>query len=281
MKKKRLIMLLLQMCLIIGFAFSFYTYVQKEIQPTDVFVFTQDIADLNTEITANHVKRVQVPAKAVTKDFAKDPSDIIGKYLITKSFNGQYVYKSQLVDKENIDPFDSMDLSKLRKISLPINYIDGFAGNIKRGDKIDLVFTGEGTIRNNQGSQEKFNYSKVFMHDIMVYSVNTEDGYKYVDRSKYSLSEIGANEGESIDVDTSSDEIAVLTVAVTLEQAEEIEARIKKGSVRYLGRFDESETYETMGYVIGNYSKVFSGTADAETGAAEVKEDSFQEKISN
>lgn len=280
MKKKRLIILVLQVCLIIGFAFSFYTYVQKEIQPIDVFVFNGNIEDVNSEITLSHIKKVSVPAKAVTTEFARDPKEIVGKYLTTKAFKGQYIYSKQLVDKESIDPFESMDLSELRKISLPISYLDGFAGNVSRGDKIDLVFTGEGTLKNNQGSQDKYNYSKVFLQDVMVYSVATKDGYKFVDHSRFAPGEVNSSDGEKIDIEASSDEIAVITLAVSLQQAEEIEARMSKGKVRFIGRFDNSETYETLGYVLGDYAKIFSGQASAETGKIEIVEDTF-EKISD
>lgn len=280
MKKKRLMILVLQVCLIIGFAFSFYTYVQKEIQPTEVYVFNSTIEDINTEIQAKHIKKVTVPAKAVTSDFAKDAKDIVGKYVTTKVYKGQYVYSNQLIERENIDPFESMDLSSLRKISLPINYEDGLAGNIKRGDKIDLIFTGEGTIRNDQGSQDKYNYSKVFLQDISVYSVTTKDGYKFIDHSTYVQGYIGNENAQEIDIDAVSDELAVITLAVTLEQAEEIEARMSKGKVRLLGRFENSESYETLGYVLGDYAKIFSGNANAETGRVTIVEDTF-EKIND
>ena len=280
MKKKRLMILVLQVCLIIGFAFSFYTYVQKEIQPTEVYVFNSTIEDINTEIQAKHIKKVTVPAKAVTSDFAKDAKDIVGKYVTTKVYKGQYVYSNQLIERENIDPFESMDLSSLRKISLPINYEDGLAGNIKRGDKIDLMFTGEGTIRNDQGSQDKYNYSKVFLQDISVYSVTTKDGYKFIDHSTYVQGYVGNENAQEIDIDAVSDELAVITLAVTLEQAEEIEARMSKGKVRLLGRFENSESYETLGYVLGDYAKIFSGNANAETGRVTIVEDTF-EKIND
>mgnify|MGYP001019288624 CR=1 FL=1 len=279
MRKKRLIILVLQVCLIIGFAFSFYTYVQKEIQPTEVYVFNSTIEDVNTEIQAKHIKKVTVPAKAVTSDFARDAKDIVGKFVTTKVYKGQYVYSNQLVEKENIDPFESMDLSQLRKISLPINYEDGFAGNVKRGDRIDLIFTGEGTVASNSGSQTKYNYSKVFLQDIPVYSVTTKDGYKFVDHSEYPQGYVGDENGQQIDIEASSDELAVITLAVTLEQAEEIQTRMSKGTVGFLGRFEDSESYETLGYVLGDYTKIFSGNANAETGRVTIVEDTF-EKIS-
>lgn len=259
MKKKKTMILILQILLVIGFGFSFITYVKNEVQPTEVYVFSKDLPT-NTEITAEHLKKVVIPAKAVTPDFVRSSKDIIGKCINTKVYEGQYVISKVLTDKKNIDPFESIDLTKLRKISLPINFVDGLAGNIKRGDKVDLLFVGKGKKDNKE-----FVYSKVFLQGVYVYNVNTEDGFKFEDHSNVVKGQTGANGGEKIDTSVSSDRIASITLAVTLDQAEELMARLKTGEVRLLGRFDNSKSYNTLGYIIGDYSKIFTGGGNAET----------------
>jgi pilus assembly protein CpaB len=273
LKKKRLAIMGLQMALIAGFSVSFYQYVQNEVEPVEVYVFNKDLP-VNAKITKDDITKVTVPAKAVTSDFALNGKDIVGKYVTTKAFKNQFVYKKQLVEKGKVDPFDSMDMSKLRKISLPINYVDGFAGNIKRGDKVDLLFTGEGVKKTADGEQT-FKYSKVFLQNVYVYNVATEEGYKFVDHSHLTKDEVAGakSSGEKIDTSGNTSEIGVVTLAVTLDQAEEIATRLKAGEVRLLGRFEDSQSYETLGYVLGDFGKVFSEKVNAETSRATINED--------
>lgn len=272
MKKKKTIIMVLQFLLIVVFWFSFQTFVKNEVQPVDAFIFSRDIVDINTQITANDFKKVSVPAKAITTKFALNPDEIIGKYLVTKVSEGQYVYNAQLEDREDINVFDSIDLSNLRKVSLPISYVDGLAGNVKKGDKVDLVFTGEGTKKGVSGNDETFKYSKVFMQDILVFGVSTGDGYKFLDHSDLLYGETTANNGETIDVEANSDELEVITLAVTVEQVEEIQTRASAGNVKVVGRFETSEDQQTLGYVLGDYEKVFTGHANAETGRTQISE---------
>lgn len=274
MKKKRGLMIGAQVALVVGFSFSFYQYVQNEVQPKEVYVFNKDLP-VNTQVTKADLTKVTVPAQAITTDFALSGKDIVGKYVTTKTFANQFVYKQQLVEKDKVDPFDSMDMSKLRKISLPVNYLDTFAGDIERGDQVDIVFTGEGVKKTAQGDST-FKYSKVFLQNVYVYNVATDDGYKFTGHAHKSKGDGGGS--EKIDTSADNGEIAVVTVAVTLDQAEEITARLKSGDVRLLGRFDENQSYETLGYVIGDFGKVFTEKANAETSRATINEDNqFQE----
>lgn len=268
MKKKRLLVIGLQSALVVGFSFTFYQYVQNEVQPREVYVYNKDL-DVNTLVSKNDLAKVTVPAKAVTKDFALDVKDIVGKYVTTKTFANTFVYEKQLVEIDEVNPFDSMDMSTLRKISLPIDYINGFGGDIKNGDKVDLVFTGEGTkVENDQ--EKAFKYSKVFLQNVYVFGVSTEDGKEYVKPAETNEYE----EGEKIDTSANNGEIAVVTLAVTLEQAEEINARLSSGEVKLLGRFDDNKSYETLGFVLGEFGKVYAEKANAETGRATINEDS-------
>lgn len=277
MKKKRIIVLALQIVVILISVFLIMNYTNSLIKPTEVFVYTRDIADVSQPLKASDIKKVKVPASAVSKDFAKNEKDIIGKHVDSKVKAGQYVYKSQLIDYEEVDVFATMDLSKYRKISLPISYVDGFSGNIKRGDKIDLVYIGRGTkeatkdgISSEGGS---FTYAKVFLQDVLVYSVNRADGYKFVDHSQV-VPGYG-EDNETIDVVEDPGSLDIITLAVTLEQAEEIEARMNAGQIRFLGRFDDSKSYNTLGYVLGNYDKIHSGPGFAETDNLMIEEDDF------
>lgn len=272
MKRRRTLILALQLCLVIVTAFSFITYVQKEVQPVTVYMFSRDLA-VNDQITEADIKEVSVPAKAVTSEFALKKDDIVGKYAGAKVFANTFVYKKQLLEKGKVDPFESMDLSKLRKISLPINYVEGFGGNIKRGDRVDLIFTGSGKSKDANGNEQQFQYSKVFLQDVLVYNVTTSDGTPYVDQTTQNAPNNQNNVGgEKIDTTANSSDLAVVTLAVTLDQAEEITARMNAGSIRLVARFDEHQSYETLGFVLGEYSKIFTAPANVETGRATINQ---------
>lgn len=268
MKKKKIVILILQMILILISVFAFNRYTREQIKPVEAYIYSGDINDLSKILTEDDIKSVTIPKSAITTNFALNKEDILNKCVDSKVKKGQYIYINQLVKPEEVDIFNFLDLSKYRKISLPISFVDSFSGNIKKGDKVDLVYTGEGTksSEDSYSGEEDFMYSKVFMQDVLVYSVNTDEGYKYMDYSECLSDDIEANEKQ---------EIKIITLAVTLEQAEEIEARTNTGKVRFLGRFADSKSYNTLGYVLGDYQQIFSGRGFAETDRAIIEEDDF------
>lgn len=276
MKKKRRIVLLIQIILVVLSVFLLIQYTNKQVELTDVYVYSRDINDVSDKLTKEDVKKVSIPITAISKDFALKEEEIVGKHVDSKVRAGQYVYKNQLIELDEVDVFETMDLSEYRKISLPISFVDGFAGNIKRGDRVDLVYTGEGLKVDEESLEDKeYKYSKVFMQDVLVYSVNTDDGFKFVDRSQYTPNAFDEDEEEEID----DSEIATITLAVTLEQAEEIEVRTNAGIVRFLGRFNESESYETLGYTIGEYDEIQSGQGCGEVEIEKNIEENTEEEI--
>lgn len=245
-----------------GFAVLFvggvYLYTQNQIKPTTAYEFSRDIP-VNTKIEATDLKEVKVPKSAITDKMVLNPDEILGKYNNTKVYEGEYVIKNNLVDKKDIDPFESMDLTKYRLITIPANYESALGGNIKRGDSIDLIYVGQVS----KGNKE-FSYSKTIMKNVLVYSTNTDDGYKYVNKAE----NVKGETYDSSQDDTTSEQtgdLGSITLAVTLQQAEEISSRMKTGSIQIVGRFDESQDYNTSGYVNGDYAKVFSGKGNAET----------------
>lgn len=282
MKKKRTLILLLQLALVIGFSFSFYSYVQNEVKDTPVLVYERDLnvgeqADVRiVEIPASGIQKNMLTVSDLVKEMGAKKSvseEKVIEYAETLFVNrdvkaGHYIYDDELVEEGKIDPFETMDLSRYRKVSLPISYVDGFGGNIKRGDRIDLIYTGQGeTVKG--ASMANFQYSKVFLQNVLVYSVTTGNGYEFVDHS-YKVE--GQMSGEDISVDGEAEELAVITLAVTLDQAEEIEARKASGSISFVARFDEHESYQTLGYVIGDYDKIPTGKMSAETDKATIND---------
>lgn len=258
MKGKKIGMMLLQATGVLVFASGFYVYTQNQIEPVDVYQFNRDIAP-NTKISESDLIQVKIPKQAVNQTFELQPKDIVGKYNSTKVFKNEYVIKDNIVKKEKIDPFESIDLTKMRKVSIPVTYSEGLGGNIKRGDRIDLVYVG-----NETKDDKKFSYSKTFMTDVLIYTATTEDGYEYRDRSANVKGEQAKQEGKELETTEDTGELAQIILAVTLDQAEEITARLKTGEIRIVGRFNDSQNYDSSGYIQGDFSKVFSGEGMAE-----------------
>lgn len=273
MKRKLFIVLFVQLLVIVAAGFAFWQFSQKQVEPTKVFVFNKDLK-VNSAVEIGDFTVVEVPKRAVTKDFlfASEANQMVeemeGNMFVSRDVkSGEYVYKSDISAEGDVDEFLSMDLSKLRKFSFPINYSTAFGGNISRGDLVDLVFTGDGTAQVEGMSDSNFQYSKVFMQGVKVYNVTTSDGYPFKDHSDFVFKENSIEDQEGM-ATLNNEPIAVVTLAVTLDQAEELTARMKAGHVRLIGGLGSEESYETLGYVIGDYEKVFTGNVNAETGRA-------------
>lgn len=259
MKGKKIAMMLLQATGVLVFSGGFYVYTQKQIEPVKVYQFSRDIAP-NTQISASDLIEVEIPEKAVNSTFELSMDDIIGKYNSTKVYKNEYVVKPNIVSKDNVDPFESLDLSKLRKVSIPVTYSEGIGGNVKRGDRIDLIYVGQ-----ESKDGKSYSYSKTFMSDVLVYAATTSEGFEYRDRTQNVKGEQAVEEGKELEAQADTGELAQLILAVTLDQAEEIQARMKTGNIRVAGQFNKSEEYDTSGYIHGDFSKVFSGEGIAES----------------
>jgi len=264
MKGKKIAMMLLQASGVILFAGGFYVYTQNQIEPVKLYQFSRDISP-NTKISESDLVQVEIPEKAVNPTFELNPRQIVGKYNSTKVFKNEYVMKDNIVKKEDVDPFESIDLTKMRKVSIPVSYSEGIGGNVKRGDRIDLVYVGNGSKKDANGSGGAFSYSKTFMSDVLVYAATTADGFEYRDRTENIKGDQAKEEGKELETQEDTGELSQLILAVTLDQAEEITTRLKTGEIRVVGRFNDSQNYDSSGYIQGDFSKVFSGEGVAES----------------
>lgn len=259
MKGKKVATMFLQGSAVILFAGGGYVYTQNQIEPVTAYQFNRDIAP-NTQISESDLSKVEVPKKGVNPTLVLDTKEIIGKYNSTKVFQSEFVIKSNLVEKENIDPFESIDLTKLRQISIPVSYSEALGGAIKKGDRLDLVYIGTASKDNKE-----FSYSKTFMNDVLVYATTTEEGFEYKDRTQNVKGEVGNIEGQDLSSGgQDTGKLAQVTLAVTLDQAEEITARLQTGKISIIGRFLDSQSYDSAGYIQGDFQKIFSGEGVAE-----------------
>lgn len=245
MKKMKLTSILIQGGLLIAFAGGFYYVTQTQVKPTNVYTFSRDIS-ANTVLTEGDLVKKAVPKDAVTKNMVTNKSDIVGKAISTKAFPGEYVVNQMLIAPKDIDAFSKMDLSTYRKISIPVDMKEAVGGNLKKGDKVDLTYTSK--IDTND---KDYTYAKTFMQDVIVYNVVDENGRKYVDQTEGNTN-LTNEQGEV----SETAPLKVVTLAVTPQQAEEIQARLQNGKVKILGRFDASTNTSTPGYTIGDHGQI-------------------------
>ena len=260
-------MTLIWLAAAVGFiVWSFYAR-EQALSPVTVYRIAQEIP-LNSKIGLSDFVEVEVPGDAATPDMITDPEEVVelGLHASTRLLPGQYAVKGMFVTVDNVDPFETIDLTGLRQVTIPAGYVDALGGNIRRGDTIDLVYVGSG-FKQDGGVNDEYIYARTFAQDVLVHSVTTNKGFRYepttdrlegqaVARTEEELEQVeGVNTGD----------IAHVTLAVDSALAEEINARLAKGEIRIIGRFNESETSDTTGFVIGEFDRSFTGQGNPET----------------
>lgn len=258
-KSKKIILTIVQFILVAAFCIGLFVVQKMQMNPEKVYTITQEIP-LGTKVVESDLKAITIPHSAVQKGMIKNAKSAVGKYAATNLYVSSYAMNSMFIEKDEVDPFEGEDLDKLRKISIPIEYADALGGNVKYGDRVDLAYVGQ-----KDGGQEsgEYTYSKTFIQNVLVFSVTTEDGYKYNDRTQRVEGEV--TEGDATETNESTGTMKTITLAVTPAQAEEITARKKSGVIQIIGRFTESDEEQTPGYVIGDYKSFFTGEGQAET----------------
>lgn len=285
MKNKKVLITVFFQLIIVGvLGFLIYTYVNTQIQPVTVYQYKEKTL-VNTVIDETILKK-NLETKIIAKrDFTPNmvvsKEELIGKAVNTTLYPNQLVYKEYLIEQENINIFETMDLSGYRKVALPIEYLSSFGGNLKPGDKVDLFFVGKGSKTDERGNNVPFNYSKQFLPEVLVYKVLTNDGYRFNDHSHLAIGE-NVNEVETVKLDGSNlyeGELGMMVLLVSPEELEELYVRLATGVVKVAGRFEDSKTVETVGFVSGEYEKLFLGNGNAETSRTDVAEDTFEEPV--
>lgn len=290
--KKKMTILVMQLFALIIFVISYKSYTDSVIKPVQVYKYSRTILE-GTKIEEKDLILTEVAINTYSSNMivASDISSVIGKYTTTKVYQDTLCYAAHFGDLDNSNSmFTTLDLTNARLLALTVNMSD-VAAFLEPGDKIDLMFTanGEATIINMNGtsieessesgesasesaeeSSESFVYTKTFLQEVIVYDVLNGDGFKYVNRADRYPGQLTTK----IDgVDTTlvdNGQMAYLLLIVSPEEAEEIKTREATGDITVVKRFDESETHETLGYIIGNYGKVFAGNANAETSSLQI-----------
>ena len=285
--KKKLIILIVQIIAVIIFVMSYKSYTDTVMKPIRVYKWAREIGDnvqiKETDVIIGEVSSTNYSANMI---LASDSKSIIGSYTTTRVYPDTYAYYKQIGETSSVSTnFADLDLTNARVISIPCSYTNDAGASFAEGDKIDLMFTASGssTIVNptsGEGEQQgnsntmgstSFTYSKIFMQEVTIYKTLTSAGFKTTPRAeRYSGEDISGVDVSDANVQADSGGISILLIIVTPEQAEEIKTRQAKGNITIVKRFEESETHESLGYVMGNYGKVFAGNANAETGSLQI-----------
>lgn len=264
--KKKLIVTALQIILSIIFVMGYKTYVDFSLQPVMVYGYATDLT-AGTKITQRDIIELEVSQKTlkphmITTDRS---NEIIGKYAKMDVLGNSIAYLGQLSETSGVDKFASLDLSNSRVISLPASYMTTAQGDFERGDTVDLIYTASATAKNESDESFSFTYSKIFMQGVTVYQVSTAGGYVFTPHAHMKPDDIITLQ-DGTQTYPNYQAIASVSLIVTPEQAEQIYVRRQNGSIEFVKRFDESETHETLGFVMGQYGKIFAGNASTETG---------------
>lgn len=261
-KGKRIALIILWLVAAGGFAIWSWMARESALQPVTVYRITQEIP-LNSRVGLTDFQAVEVPGKAVTSDMIQDPEEVVDLHASTRLLPGQYAIKDMFVEADEVDPFATIDLTGMRQVTIPADYVDALGGNIKKGDKVDLVYVGTGIGPDT----EEYTYARTFAQSVLVYGVTTDGGYRFEDHSDRLEGQPVALDENNIELaeGVTPGDISQVTLAVTPAVAEEIITRLEKGAIQIVGRFKESEDVDATGYVIGEFKRGFSGQGNPES----------------
>lgn len=261
-KGKRIAFIILWLVAAAGFAVWSWVAREQALEPVTVYRLTQEIP-LNSRVGLSDFQPVEVPGRAVTSGMITDPNAVVDLHASTRLLAGQYAIEDMFVEVDEVDPFETTDLSGMRQITIPASYVDALGGNVARGDVIDLVYVGAG--RTDDGGD--YTYSRTFAQEVLVYAVTTDNGYRFQDHSdRLEGQPMSMTEDDiALQDGVTAGDIGQVTLAVTPNQAEEIAARIDTGHIQIIGRFSESENEDSAGFIIGEYERQFTGQGNPET----------------
>lgn len=216
-----------------------------KIEPTTALVFANDLEKGHIMEEAD-IQAVTVPRSALNENFAFDGNEILGKELKSDVFKGNYIYKAQYGEEVKKAELTGIDWSKYRIYEISTGAVNP---RIRRGTKVDLIFTGEGEANDETSGSGPVIYSKVFMQDVQVV------GTQFDALTEEQIEKMGVA-GETR---------GTVLLALTLDQIEEIQTRERVGTITMVERSASAKDYDTPGFTVGNYKKRVLGEGDAET----------------
>lgn len=156
-------------------AFLFYQYLQQlkaDNQPADlvkVVVAGQNIKK-DSILSGKQLKVIEIPGKYAAPDSIHDKDKVAGKVAIMDIAANEAILPEKLLSHANNEKLSySVPVSR-RAVAIPVDAVSGVAGDIKTGDRVDII----GTIDiNSSGSAAS--YSIYTLQDIPVLAVKGGD----------------------------------------------------------------------------------------------------------
>lgn len=282
-KRKFQVLALLLLALLVGII-ALAAWIGSAKKSVTIYDFSRTIQydeKSNYALTEADLVPTEILAADVKEEYIIDPQEVIGKYITGTAYKGQHVIKNQVqTDPTYVEVTGLSELAEYRKIYIPISYKSGFAGDIKSGQIVDLMFTETGTGLTTDrtsgllGSENGLNYAhtQIFMQNIPVYQVYTADGSVYTRKTtdpetlnKFQGTNASALKGED-GQEVNTAEPAYVALTVTVPQYEEISARMMYGTVSLVSRFENSMDQESNGYLLikDGYANIFAGEGNLE-----------------
>lgn len=285
-KKKKVRMLIIQLVVLFLAIVAITVWISTERKEVTVYDFSRTIQyneKANYQITEDDVVASTVMAADVKPEYVTNSNEILGKYLTGDAYKGSHINNNQLSsDPPYIDKKGVSSESDLRKMILPITYATAFAGDVKAGDIVDLLFqdnnTGKVTDDTTKVSSQpegsiKYSSAKIFMQGLSIFQVYANDGSVYI-RKETDPMTLGIYKGElanggSVNEDGSQQNTsapAFVALTVTAQQYEEINSRLKMGAISLVSRFNGSQNVETNGYLVakGDTADIYVGQGSLE-----------------
>lgn len=246
MKAKQIVFLMLEGLLVLVCVGVVYFLSITQVKPTTVYRFTKPLA-ANKVITKSDIEAVEIPYSAVTTDFVLNEKDIIGQATKSEVYPGEYAFTAQLKKATELTAFDSLDLTDKVKVAIPIKDLhQAVGGLLNSGDVVDLYYTAPYVELGEKSTDGAF-YTTRFMEEVVVYKVLN-------DTANEAKNDIETGD-KTIDPDTkqpipNEGDLSMVLLAVTAEQALEIQTRLSTGTISIIGRFDETITTPVQDFVI-------------------------------
>lgn len=279
-KKKKMRMLIAELILLVIAIIAIVIWISNEKKEILIYDYARTIEYDEMEnyaLTEADIAEAYIMQADMKDDYITEKDQILGMYITRDTSKGSHIMKSQL-SKDPTAIVDSgvSELADYRKIYLPINYGNAFAGDIAAGDRVDLMFqeTGGGMpvdeVAGLAGASTGVNYysSRIFMQNIPVFQVYDASGAVYTRRETDPVT-LNKFNGE-LSTDGTTEQAygapAYVALTVTAQQYEEISTRLQSGTISMVCRFDESQDVETNGYLVikGTGANTYAGEGSLE-----------------
>lgn len=183
-----------------------------------VVVARNDIAR-DTIITREVLRLDECPGQYVHPNAIRDIKQVIGKVAVQPVMAGEQILQTRLLDSAKANHLAySIPVSK-RAVSIAVDHVSGVGGQIKAGDRVDIIAVLDISAPLPQGGEINQSFSIVTLQDIEVLAVSDNND--------------GNGKGNQ-----------TLTLAVSVEEAPPLVLAAERGKLRMLLRspVDQSRT---------------------------------------